>query len=132
MKPVYLCGPILGRSDSECVDWRQRAKELLQPIPTLDPIRRDYRGREQELGLAARIVADDEENIRSAAALLVMFDTPSVGTSMEIRMASVEVGIPVYTVDISGKPRSPWLVHHTTCFFDTLEEACAALRELHT
>lgn len=127
---VYLCGPILGRSDAECVDWRLRAAELLAPIETLDPIRRDYRGKEHLHGLPEKIVADDLEDIRNSRALLVMFDQPSIGTSMEIRVAAAEVHIPVYTVDVSGKPRSPWLVHHTTQFFDTLEDACAALQEL--
>jgi len=62
--------------------------------------------------------------------LLVMFDKPSVGTAMEMRLAHTEAKIPIFTVDISNAPRSPWLVYHTTRFFATLEEACAALREL--
>jgi hypothetical protein len=41
---VYLCGPINGCTDSECIDWRAAAKKRLSD--TIDPMRRDYRGRE--------------------------------------------------------------------------------------
>ena len=43
---VYLCGPIAGCTDEECMDWRENAKTILHNanISTLDPMRRDYRG----------------------------------------------------------------------------------------
>ncbi len=131
MKPIYLCGPIQGRPDSECVDWRQRAVTLLAPLQVLDPIRRDYRNVPTTKAASDQIVAWDEEDIRESAALLVMFDKPSVGTAMEIRMAAKEVRIPVYTIDISGASRSPWLVHHTTKFFVSLEAACEFIKSTH-
>jgi hypothetical protein len=58
---VYLCGPINGRSDDDCKGWREYAKERLPD--TLDPMARDYRGRELEPGIADVIVAGDEEDI---------------------------------------------------------------------
>jgi hypothetical protein len=42
---TYLCGGINELSDSACCDWRAVAKSLLR-TETLDPMRRDYRGRE--------------------------------------------------------------------------------------
>lgn len=128
MKPIYLCGPINGRSDTDCIDWREQAKVLLAPLPTLDPMARDYRGRELEAGIAREIVENDEADIRQCAALLVMFDKPSVGTAMEIRMAAKEMGLPVHLVDLSGKPLSPWLTYHATAVHASLEAACAAIR----
>lgn len=125
LKGIYLCGPIQNRSDADCVAWRLRAAELLAPLPTLDPVAaRDCRGRELDEGMATYIVEGDIHDISNSACLLVMFDKASVGTAMEIRSAYMEFGIPVFVVDISGSPRSPWLIYHTTKFFDTLEQAC--------
>lgn len=126
---IYLCGPILGRTDEDCIDWRARATTLLEPLDTLNPIRRDYRGKENNPEIIHKIVEDDEDDIRNSAALLVMYDKPSIGTSMEIRMAFKEVKIPVFVVDISGQPRSPWLVYHSTIFFTDLESACVYIRD---
>ena len=130
MKPtVYLCGPILGRPDSECVEWRRTAATWLTPeIETLDPIRRDYRGRESNPGIERFIVQDDYEDISNSDALLVMFDKPSIGTSMEMRIAYSEMQIPTYVIDISMAQRSPWLTYHTTYFFSSLVDACEALK----
>ena len=122
---IYLCGPINGRTDDECKDWRQKAKTFLATIGTFDPMDRDYRGRETEEGIAHQIVESDISDIRKSDALLVMYDKPSVGTAMEIRMAKAELRIPVYVVDVSNKPLSPWLIFHTDKIFSSVEEACA-------
>lgn len=122
---VYLCGPINGRSDDDCKKWRDYAKERLPD--TLDPMRRDYRGRELEPGFAAMIVSGDEDDIAACDVLLVYYDAPSVGTSMEIRMAKKEMGKRVVLVDKSNKPLSPWLIYHSDAIYKTLDEAIAAL-----
>jgi hypothetical protein len=140
MKLVYLCGPINGRSDAECVDWREEAKKLLSPMPTLDPMARDYRGRELEPGIAREIVENDKTDIDRCAAMLVMFDRPSVGTSMEIlyawtpkwpRAAALTgpCRVPVYVVNASNAPLSPWLVYHAQAIFPSLSAACAHIKE---
>jgi hypothetical protein len=122
---IYLCGPINGRSDADCIDWRQTAKTLLSSVGTRDPMDRDYRGRELEEGIANQIVENDIADIKQCSGLLVMYDKPSVGTAMEVRMAKAEMRIPVYVVDISGKPLSPWLIFHADKIFVSLDEACA-------
>lgn len=142
MKPVYLCGPINGRSDADCKDWREEAKRLLAPLPTLDPMARDYRGRELEPGIAKEIVENDKADIDQCCALLVMFDKPSVGTAMEVLYARTEVWarsnnfcpvrLPVVVVDVSGKPLSPWMLYHATSVHPTLAAACAVLKEMWT
>lgn len=121
---VYLCGPINGRSDPDCKDWREYAKQKLGD--TLDPMDRDYRGRELEPGIASEIVENDKKDIKQCGALLVYFDKPSVGTSMEILFA-YQLGIPVVLVDVSEKPLSPWLIHHCSEVFKTLDEAIEGL-----
>ena len=118
---VYLCGPINGRSDDDCKTWREYAKTRLPD--TLDPLRRDYRGRELEEGLADKIVTDDEDDIAASDVVLAYFDKPSVGTAMEIRMAKKELKKRVVLVNKSNAPLSPWLVHHSEAIFTSLDEA---------
>jgi nucleoside 2-deoxyribosyltransferase len=121
---VYLCGPINGRMDADCKDWREQAKEVFPE--SLDPMDRDYRGRELEPGIAAEIVANDTADIQACDAMLVMFDKPSVGTSMEIFYAH-QIGKRIHLVDVSGRPLSPWLRHHVAYVHTSLEEALNAL-----
>ena len=118
---VYLCGPINGRSDEECKDWREIAKNML--INTINPMDRDYRGREIDPGIASEIVENDKNDILKSSSILVYYDKPSVGTSMEILFA-FERNIPVYLVNKSDKPLSPWLIYHSTKIFVLLEDAC--------
>lgn len=142
MNPIYLCGPINGRSDAECNAWREQAKAFLAPLPTLDPMARDYRDRELEPGIAREIVENDKADIDQCAAMLVMFDKPSVGTSMEMLYAWTPRWpradaihgphrVPVYVVDVSGKPLSPWLLYHARQVFPDLGAACAHIKEMH-
>lgn len=121
---VYLCGPINGRSDDDCTVWREYAKSRLPD--TLDPMARDYRGRELEPGIAAEIVENDKADIDQCQALLVYYDKPSVGTSMEILYAWQQ-RIDIVLVDRSGAPLSPWLIYHCHRIVKTLDEACDLL-----
>jgi nucleoside 2-deoxyribosyltransferase len=125
MKTIYLCGPINGRSDSDCTDWRETVKAAWHG-ECLDPMRHDYRGREQEPGIAAKIVAQDTEDLRATDALLVYFDKPSVGTSMEVLLAH-QMRKPVVVVNASGKPLSPWLSHHATSVCESVGDALLTL-----
>lgn len=128
MKTVYLCGPINGRTDADCTNWREAFKALWPDC--LDPMRRDYRGRELEPGIDAEIVAGDEQDIQASALLLVFFDKPSVGTAMEIRMAKAELNKPVVVIDASGKPLSPWLTFHADRIVSSVEEAHTVIKEM--
>lgn len=121
---VYLCGPINGRSDDDCKNWREAAKSVL--TNTCDPMDRDYRGRELEPGVAAEIVENDKNDIRRCDALLVYYDKPSVGTSMEVFFAHA-LGKRILLVDKSGKPLSPWLTYHVSEVYAALNDALAAL-----
>lgn len=110
MKTIYLCGPIQNRTDAQCVRWRELVKQTWVG-KTLDPLRRDYRGR--ELDNPAQLVADDLQDIRDCDGVLVYFDGPSVGTSMEIFYAKHVLKKPVVVADMTkGATLSAWLVHH--------------------
>lgn len=120
---IYLAGPINGRSDADCKDWREYAKSRWGG-PTLDPMSRDYRGREGEPGIDRAIVEGDKDDIDKCRGLLVYFDQPSVGTSMEVLYAW-QMGKPVVVVNTSGKALSPWMKYHSS-----LEVRCYDMRSV--
>lgn len=89
----------------------------------LDPMRRDYRGREAD-NLNA-IITLDKADIRACDVMLVHYTKPSVGTAMEIHYAW-GLGKPIVVVDVgSGRVAlpSPWLIYHATYLTATLEDA---------
>jgi nucleoside 2-deoxyribosyltransferase len=127
---VYLCGPINGCADDEATGWREQAKKYLT-CETYDPMVRDYRGRELEPGIAKEIVENDKLDINECDALLVMYEKPSVGTSMEVFYAH-SLGKLIVLVDRSGRPLSPWLLYHSAHTFPTLAEATGYLNRYAT
>lgn len=128
MNKIYLCGPINGCTDDEARGWRVVASEAIAAAghASYDPMVRDYRGRELEPGIATEIVELDKQDIDNCTHILVMFDKPSVGTSMEVLYAW-ERGIPVHVVNLSSKPLSPWLIYHSAAIHPTLISALEAL-----
>lgn len=123
-KRVYLAGPIFGCSDDACFGWRVTAKRLLAPVcQCVDPMLRDYRGKELEA--VAPIVEGDLAAIQTCDAILAMATAPSWGTAMEIR-AAYAIGKPV--VAVCAGPVSPWLAYHATVEL-SLHAACARLRQ---
>ena len=94
MKTIYLCGPINGCTDEEANDWRTAVKASWSG-DCLDPKRRDYRGKEAEA--FREIVELDKIDVASSDVILVNYDKPSVGTSMEVLYAW-QIGKPVIVV----------------------------------
>lgn len=123
-KKVYLCGPINGRTDEDCKDWRESFKQLWNG-ETLDPMRRDYRGREHDC--VPEIVAGDLLDISECGAIVRYFDKPSEGSAMETFYAKRELGLYIVVIDVSGKPLSPWLLHHSDAVVKSVEEAVKTL-----
>jgi nucleoside 2-deoxyribosyltransferase len=115
---IYLAGPINGCTDAEANDWRSRVKELHGNV--LDPMARDYRGKEAEA--VGEIVEGDKADIDACDGVLVWFERPSVGTSIEVLYAW-ERNKPVVIVNKTGKPISPWLAYHSFAVVENAEEA---------
>ena len=107
---IYLCGPINGCND-EASQWRDQFKGRDLVAEYVDPMERDYRGKEREN--YREIVELDKRDIRTCDAVLAMHDKPSVGSSMEILFAWT-LGIPVVVINRSCGPISPWLQYHAT------------------
>jgi len=122
MNTVYLCGPINGCTDSEAKDWREFVKTKLPN--TVDPMRRDYRGREDDN--VNEIVEGDKADINLCSHLLVNYDKTSGGTSMEILYAW-ERDIPVIVVAAPESRISPWLRYHSTEIVHSFAEAIELL-----
>jgi nucleoside 2-deoxyribosyltransferase len=82
---VYLCGGINGLSDADCNGWREMARLHLPGVQILDPMDRDYRGREDES--LSEIIKGDKRDILHADVVLVNASRPSWGTAMEVLFA---------------------------------------------
>jgi nucleoside 2-deoxyribosyltransferase len=124
---VYLCGPINGCTDAECKDWRAYAKAQLPK--TLDPMARDYRGRELEPGIAREIVENDKLDIDQSDVILVNYVKPSVGTSMEILYAW-ERGKKIVIVSEAEAVLSPWLIYHSLKIVHSMLDACVYIESI--
>lgn len=125
MTLTYLAGPILGTSDVQASDWRAVARAALGGR-VLDPMTRDYRGR--EAGNSAAIVSGDLADIDRCDSVLAFCWTPSYGTAMEIFYA-FHAGKRVVVVVPAG-PVSPWLVAHSSVVTRSLQEGLdVVLRE---
>lgn len=121
IKP-YLCGPINGCTDSEAMDWRH---DISLHFPeSIDPMVRDYRGREHED--YREIVDLDKRDVRNCDVVLVNYVKPSVGTSMEVFYAWT-IGKPVIVWCAEDASISPWLRYHSTTFVHTIDDAIAAI-----
>ncbi len=127
MTTVYLCGPINGCTDSEATDWRAAVKLRAPFFKYLDPMRRDYRGRELEA--LNEIVTLDKIDIANSDALLVNYDKPSVGTSMEVYIA-FSTGKLVVVVCRHDAVISPWLAYHSHRLMHSFDAAIIEITDL--
>lgn len=122
---VYLCGPINGCTNEEATNWREAVKEHF-PL-SIDPMKRDYRGK--ELTNYREIVDLDKRDICNSDIILVNYDKPSVGTSMEVFFAWTK-GIPIIVWHKPDAKLSPWLIYHSTSLVTSLDEAVAKIKEI--
>lgn len=123
---IYLCGPINGCTDAEASNWREFVKERLFQHEHIDPMKRDYRGKE---AVAYREIVDlDKADVRAADLILVNYDKPSVGTAMEVFYAW-GLDKPVLVWAPPAAVISPWLRYHSTKIVHSIDEVIATIRE---
>ena len=125
MTTIYLCGPINGCTDQECRDWREFVKSRWSGS-TIDPMHRDYRGREDEN--VREIVELDKADIDGSDVLLVNYDKPSVGTSMEVLYAWERGKKIVVVVSSFDVKLSPWLRYHSHVICNSFSGALDHIR----
>jgi len=122
---VYLAGPINGCNDDEANTWRDTVRKHAPPSWTLlDPMRRDYRGREHTHG--REITALDRVDVGLCDVFLANCPNPSVGTSMEMLLAWQLCKLVVSVVP-EGRYPSPWLVQHSHHVVRGLDSALGIL-----
>lgn len=129
---VYLAGAINGCTDAEMSDWREamKARRYKNNFWFLDPTVRDYRDRELEYGVPTEIVTLDKRDIKNSDYMVVWYEKPSVGTSMEVFYAH-SLDIPIIVIDKRElnpvSKLSPWLVYHATSIVQTIQDAAETL-----
>ncbi len=128
MRKVYLSGPIMDEHEGTAREWRKIALILLKDhFALLDPMRRNFRDR--EVDSANEIVDFDLLDIKNSDIILVNYDKPSIGTSMEVFHASQNLGKFVIAFSpYSFVNCSPWMVKYCTKILPSLEEACLYLK----
>lgn len=123
---VYLAGPINGCTDEEAHGWRDGFMASLPDLKFLDPMVRDYRGREDES--VNEIVESDIEDINECDVFLAYCWQISWGTGMEVFYA-YRTGKRVILVVPEGERISPWLRYHSHDIVPTLAVAAVLLHE---
>lgn len=137
---VYAGGPINGCKDTEANSWRDELRGMavqlhahddgapLELFTVVDPMVRDYRGRENDPGVDAEIVDGDITDIDSCDSAIFNCWQASWGTAMEVLLAH-QLG--TYTVCVlpEGGRISPWLSYHADAIVHTLPDAVALVVE---
>ena len=125
MKKIYLSGPIMDEHAGDAREWRNSAKAMLgDNFKMLDPMRRKFVDR--QVDSANEIVEFDLQDVRDADIILVNYNKPSIGTSMEIFYASYNLGKFVVAFSpFEYRDCSPWMARFCTKILPTLEDAVA-------
>ena len=120
---IYLSGPIMDAAGDEAREWRSVVKKALSgQFELLDPMRRKFVDR--EVDSANEIVEFDLQDVRNADIILVNYNKPSIGTSMEVFYAAHGLGKFVVAFSpFEFKDCSPWMVRYCTKILGSLEEA---------
>ena len=126
---IYLSGPIMDEHNGAARAWREEAKRLLSPqFRLLDPMRRKFVDR--QVDSANEIVEFDLQDVRDADIILVNYNKPSIGTSMEVFFAAYNEGKFVVSFSpFTFEESSPWMVRFSTKILHSLEEAAYYIQE---
>ena len=122
-KTIYLSGPIMDEVSGNARQWRESAKQMIAGrFRLLDPMRRKFVDR--QVDSANEIVEFDLQDVRDADIILVNYNKPSIGTSMEVFYAAHDLGKFVVAFSpFEYKDCSPWMARYCTKILPTLEDA---------
>ena len=127
-KRIYLSGPIMDEHEGAAREWREAAKLLLgDRFRLLDPMRRKFVDR--QVDSANEIVEFDPQDVRDADLILVNYNRPSIGTSMEVFYAAHNLGKFVVAFSpLEFRDCSPWMARFCTKILPDLETAVEYIR----
>ena len=122
-RKIYLSGPIMDESAGMAREWRNAAKLLLgDKFLLLDPMRRKFVDR--EVDSANEIVEFDLRDVREADLILVNYNKPSIGTSMEVFYAAHDLGKFIVAFSpFEYRECRPWMVKYCTKILPDMESA---------
>jgi len=122
-RKIYLSGPIMDESAGMAREWRNAAELLLgDKFLLLDPMRRKFVDR--EVDSANEIVEFDLRDVREADLILVNYNKPSIGTSMEVFYAAHDLGKFIVAFSpFEYRECSPWMVKYCTKILPDMESA---------
>lgn len=128
MKKIYLSGPIMDEHEGSAREWRNTVGVLLgSDFKTLDPMRRKFVDR--QVDSANEIVEFDLQDVRDADIILVNYNKPSIGTSMEVFYAAHNLGKFVVAFSpFEYRDCSPWMARFCTKILPTLEDAVSYIK----
>ena len=128
VQTVYLSGPIMDEVEGSAREWRETAKGLLKDrFRLLDPMRRKFVDR--QVDSANEIVEFDLQDVRNSDIVLVNYNRPSIGTSMEVFYASHDLGKFVVAFSpLEYQDCSPWMVRYCTKILPDLETAVSYIK----
>ncbi len=120
---IYLSGPIMDEQPGVARDWREWVKkQLAGKFTLLDPMRRKFVDR--QVDSANEIVEFDLRDVREADIILVNYNRPSIGTSMEVFYAAHDLGKFVVAFSpLEFADCSPWMARFCTKILPDLETA---------
>ncbi len=127
---IYLSGPIMDEVAGHAREWREQVKMIFGGrFQLLDPMRRKFVDR--QVDSANEIVEFDLRDVRRADIILVNYNKPSIGTSMEVFYAAHVLGKFVVAFSpFEYADCSPWMARYCTKILPSLESACRYI-ELH-
>ena len=128
LKKIYLSGPIMDEASGRAREWREVAKQLLRErFVLLDPMRRKFVDR--QVDSANEIVEFDLQDVRDADLILVNYNKPSIGTSMEVFYAAHDLGKFIVAFSpFEFRDCSPWMARYCTKILPDLEQAAQYIR----
>lgn len=131
---VYLAGPIHGVEHDQ--HYREKLGQILNEFEyeVIDPWKREkvaysFTGEEWWRNVPLTYIQRDLEDIDRCNVLVAFLPILSAGTCMEMFYAKRKDKAVIVISDMESL--SPWIVHHTDCFFKTIEEFRSHLKENH-
>ena len=122
MTKIYLAGRIQNNPKKHI--WREEAKKVFGKKNCIDPTNKQY-----DKKPSYKLVKQDLELIDKSDVLVVYYDKPSVGTSMEMFYAKHNLKKPVVLVT-KKKDLSPWLCYHCSVICNNLVDAKKIINQL--